>query len=1173
MAPLTWLHLSDLHFREKDDPQQEAVRDALMRDVISKLPEALPPDMVLVTGNVAHGGKQAEYQRAEDFFEKVNHTLGLNPAEHWFVVPGEHDVNLDRLDFLGRKLRNMFTEEDVHEALQDPKIWAQCMARQQDFLEFTRRFHGRDRGWRAEEPWWVGEFEKGGVRTAFLCLNSAWCAQREDDRGNLLLGEVQLRQALKHAREGNADLTIALCRHSFEHLADFDRKSSEAVLLGPQGCQILLRSGEADLQLRESPDGSTLELASPGVHPGAKGGGTVLVGRLDPNTRELDIHVWRYNKERGGFWQKDAHLYPDMADGVWRGALPEDWLRNTVAETPPGGETPVETLIPIRYQRFLRNRYSYFEHNPVAGRVGFSLKACYVPLHTDWLEPEKREARKAAQKAKGEGSEGMFVGERIQVRRPLSELVGVTGHRRFVVSGDPGSGKSTFLRYTALSHLNEDGERLPLLLGLKDFGVWLADHQGKQGDLLSAWAGSVYGDQGLDQAALYARSGRGKLLWLLDGLDEIFDQAIRLRAAEIIGLWFAGRGEADHLLLTTRPHALDQEGILANLGSNEHQARVLPLDTNDQKLFLEKWFEVVYEEAPEQGETVRDDLWQALEHQPLLAPIRGNPLLLGTVATIYHQGNRLPERRADLYDKAVKILLTQRFGQRAGGSEEQVRRLEKGLEVVARKMFASGEVREVREADFLLSLAQGYGPEHEQDWQSLELLRLARRLGSHSGLLTMRGDPPVYSFTHLGFQEYLAAGAFFDDDQRLEHLEAHLDDGAWREVILLTAGRLFRSAPKGQGAAFLEELCARCCGDELVVPRLVLAMRAAVEAPPGNLPGILREKLIANAVRALETEAREDPEKYRVALGHALGRLGDPRLGMAKPERWVWVQPGNFEMGRKSKYPNEQPVHRVSFERGFYLGRFPVTNGEYAAFIDAGGYQDKRWWCNEGWAWRQLDDAAFKKCFDDLKQRYETIREEWRPYFKPGNRPLWWADARFNGSNQPVGGVSWFEAEAYCRWLTEQFRENPPVWWRPEFRVTLPSEAEWEFAARGTSGRTYPWSVGEPDGTRTNYDERLGLTSPVGIYPKGATPEGLLDMVGNVWEWCRDPWDPNAYTKRRHGAEDPFSEGDSDRRCMRGGTWHDDPRTLAAAFRNCLWARGRGPSIGFRCCVVAVPAE
>ncbi|MDA1274129.1 MAG: SUMF1/EgtB/PvdO family nonheme iron enzyme [Verrucomicrobia bacterium] len=270
------------------------------------------------------------------------------------------------------------------------------------------------------------------------------------------------------------------------------------------------------------------------------------------------------------------------------------------------------------------------------------------------------------------------------------------------------------------------------------------------------------------------------------------------------------------------------------------------------------------------------------------------------------------------------------------------------------------------------------------------------------------------------------------------------------------------------------------------------------------------------------------------------------------------------------------PPHVVTITSEFRLGRFPVTNREYREFVEDGGYEDRRLFSKDGWAWLRMKPERYDSWYERIRKGY-SLKEEWKLYFLPGKEPRLWRDGKFNNPSQPVVGVSWFEAGAYCKWLTLRFQSGeitPPEWWNSKSEVSLPTEAQWEFAARGGEGRFYPWGNKPPTDDHANYNQDIGATSPVGAFPVGDSPNELGDMAGNVWEWCRDVWDPKAYQNRKSGASDPETiEGDGNLRAVRGGSWNNPPLNLAAPVRFGGRAWVRDADLGFRCCVAVPPSH
>ena len=160
--------------------------------------------------------------------------------------------------------------------------------------------------------------------------------------------------------------------------------------------------------------------------------------------------------------------------------------------------------------------------------------------------------------------------------------------------------------------------------------------------------------------------------------------------------------------------------------------------------------------------------------------------------------------------------------------------------------------------------------------------------------------------------------------------------------------------------------------------------------------------------------------------------------------------------------------------------------------------------------------------------------------------PKFWGDADVGGDDQPVVGVSWHEALAYANWAGK----------------TLPTETEWEFAARGQENRRYPWGNYPPDRNRCNFDNNLGMPTFTMMHEEGATPEGLLDMAGNVYEWTMDPYAPYQYFRR-----DPKAAEKAPKRTARGGSWESKAEELTSTYRRGFFPDTQLKTLGFRCVI------
>ena len=360
-------------------------------------------------------------------------------------------------------------------------------------------------------------------------------------------------------------------------------------------------------------------------------------------------------------------------------------------------------------------------------------------------------------------------------------------------------------------------------------------------------------------------------------------------------------------------------------------------------------------------------------------------------------------------------------------------------------------------------------PERSLDWAESLVQVMQQRAG-----LLVESRPGVYAFPHRTFQEYLAGRYLSVQPDFTERALALADQGVfWWEVILLAAGWLVHSGQLDSPLMLVHELCPEtppAAGDEAGWRRVWLAGRCMTEigvarASRRDLGTELLACIPARLVELITHNCLSPRE--RAEVGSVLSTLGDLR----DLDEMVPVSSSTFLMGSdKTKdglaFSYEIPQHTVTLA-AYCIGKYPVTNGQYAAFVVATGHEAPAHW--------------------------------------HGNQPP--TELR----NHPVVCVTWHDAVAYCAWLSRAVGRE----------MRLPTEAEWERAARHTDGRIYPWGD-DFDAGRCNMAETgIGGTSPVGIFPTGDAVCGASDMAGNVWEWTSSLWGKGGQTPEFGSPYDP----------------------------------------------------
>ncbi|MBM3131313.1 MAG: NACHT domain-containing protein, partial [Chloroflexi bacterium] len=792
-------------------------------------------------------------------------------------------------------------------------------------------------------------------------------------------------------------------------------------------------------------------------------------------------------------------------------------------------------------------------------------------------------------------------------RTPILNALADPKLSRIVLLGDAGSGKSTFVQYLAFAlaqiQLREPNaakllpdeftarELFPLRLILREVAAQHIPPNASKGNAPMIWnalRSDLTARLGADAANAVFSDLQKRLLRdggfiLLDGLDEVpaTDQR-RARLLEALLDFAAQMPAASRIVVTARPYAYADpkwhlpkfETLILSSFSDEQIAR-----------FIECWYQAMRETMSWNEQTARgkgEGLQSALRDRAYLGDLARRPLLLTLMATLHTSWGKLPDDRADLYEESVKLLLTR------WQSARQVRRPDGSLDVepgIAKALAVEEKV--IRQALHRLAYTvhERQGKETKRadvpaDIRTDEVLAafstvlpedtnarvVLDYLENRAGLLLSRA-PEIYTFPHRSFQEFLAACYLLDQPQSAQKLRDRVLEDAtwWREVFLLGVGRK-RITSLDDAVNVVNTLvpnrveeteqvtdahwrAATLAGNALAEMNL----RAQAEGQP-HYDAIL--KRIRRWLVAFLEDNHLTP-RDRAEAGDALAQIDDPRPGVGTlppllktgeggvgvPDLvWCEIPAGPFVMGGDGEYDGK-PKFTYSIRQNYLISRYPVTNAQFDAFVnDPNGYRDDRWWTQAGLKWRGNRAAPSK------------------------------SGGAFDLPNHPVVNVTWYEAFAFARWLENRFKVSSfrlQVWREGKFetlnlkpetwQLRLPTEAEWEKAARGTDGRVYPWGP-DADPNRMNFVETgLGVTNTVGAFPGGVSPYGVLEMSGNVWEWCQTKWtnDYKNYTK----TEDNDPEGDSSR-VVRGGSFASSGDLVRCACRHgsspdgCGWSQG-----------------
>jgi formylglycine-generating enzyme required for sulfatase activity len=720
-----------------------------------------------------------------------------------------------------------------------------------------------------------------------------------------------------------------------------------------------------------------------------------------------------------------------------------------------------------------------------------------------------------------------------------------------------------------------------------------------------------------------------RLLLILDGLDEVDDAhaAGVLAATKLLAGTVREYGHA--VVVTCRKYDYWHSVPPKSLPFAEIE--LLPFSDEALEGFVVSWHAEAAELFPDAIQPGRAEAaLELLDRNIEVRELARTPLLAALVCLLEVSSLSVGDvTRAELYTRAIGFLLAEKPMWRAPAQDIRTTvsaaRLEQIAADVAFDMFEGEEdgsegpsitFSDLRER---VAVSLGATPENSAAFRSRQkqVDEVVDRLVGYTsnGLLVDQGGSR-FRFAHRAFQEMLVALHLRRAERTHEDLVEMGQRPQAREVFRLLASDIHQgndvtwlltiisdllAAPSSDGAAeyghvLAAEMLVEIGRDRLRRAGLDRVLRhEQAGSDSSRAPGVFHGLWFRARDAAIAVfESTIQPAALRVRALEIIGFLGDPRLvsddGSVQPfvDRVVAIGGGSARVGTDTEPAYSGPKRvspcpsRMVTLAPYRIGRYPVTNLEYAEFISDGGYQNYEWWeRGESRDWisgdrefldrltsfwkdtyqehyhKELDDQLIDRARLDRAARRILVRSE----------PLYWRDGRFNVPTYPVVGVNWWEAGAYCAWLDARLRRAGLI--GDDLAVRLPTEWEWEWAAgRYDLGRmsTYPWGDAF-DGTRCHTrfsDSHRMQPLPVGFFERFSRDDPA-DMAGNVWEWvstnCVD-YDPmhDAQRERHHTYENDV--------VVRGSSWYSTEQSASLVrFRlndhlcNAYW------DLGFRCVI------
>ncbi len=1055
-ANTTILHISDIHIESTPENtfDHTVVLDPLLKRVEEDYTNGLQPEIIVITGDIAYKGIKAEYAEAQKFLNNLLGKLNI-PPERMFIVPGNHDVN--RKIYRPKDIPSYGTMEELNNDLINHAYRQDLFKGMNEYFDFIQTHYPHLQAIENNLIPFVRDFTtNSGKRLALIGLNSAWMCRTSSDAGRIAIGEYQMKLAAEELKKlGTTDLILNLFHHPVDYLWREDKTICRSYIDGEHSILLTGHLHEPQGWMIEDLTSRLIQFQAGGAYLGTESkwpsryqyitlGWDKNIIRLDFRAFDKENRIWHVDAKIGKDGSKELELFKvTKPHGV---------------SMPP--QITNEPIFPDEYRQWIIQNYQHLDSDKLCGSemIPLSLPEIFVPLYTQvykykkdyrWDELNDSKKHKPADLKKLITDRDALVIEEHKIV-DLEELI--TMRKALLIGGHPGSGKTTLTKYIAYC-LAQDSKNcgpmkrlqgyLPLVIFMKDLNEFFNEVAVKKAacrnafDIIGWYCATKFAET-IEPTVIEGFMLKGRAIILLDGFDELMPEH-----RDTIANYFADlriKYSDIRVVLTSRPH-----GITGAVFTRfwEDQVKINPMTIKQVEEFVRKWFTYFYSGKYGPALQNAESLIGDIKSHPAIDNMIDNPLMLTAICILYHDQKELPGQRAELYKRFVDNMIYRRFGAEYENVLNFLKTLAFAMHTSKTKVIDEKGALMVLK-DILKQAENEASPEY-----NTRLKNKFYDVEARCGLLKL-GDGQ-YQFWHLTFQEFLCAEYICDNEaEPISAIDQYWDDDWYTEMIKLyigyisirnkaTANRIVENALKNNSKKEILFKAASALNDIHRDRRDTATLNLA----QNKLQSIFETERIAS--RATLAEA-----------GEYLGWLGDPRDLKAL----IPIEEGEYKYEVK---------RRVSIE-AFKIGKYPVTNRWYAEFINAGGYQNKDYWIDEGgrqWL---------------VKAKVES--------------PKYWHERKWRCPNAPVVGVCWWEAKAFCQWLCKSRADR--------YVYRLPTELEWRIAAAGKEQRRYAWG-NENDYTRCNCchgADKIDKTSPVGIFELGKTPNGIYDLWGNVWEWC-----------------------------------------------------------------------